>query len=400
VSVARAESVVVEGLTVGLTGGANIVEDLSLHVAAGEVLGLVGESGSGKTTVALALLGFANEGVRIRAGSVKVGGEELVGRPDHELRRLRGRLISYVPQEPATALNPALRIGDQIREVLRFHAPERANDAEVAAALESVHLPGSRAFRRRYPHQLSGGQQQRVSIAIALVCHPLATVLDEPTTGLDVVTQARILEEIARIRTERAVALLYVSHDLAVISKVADRVAVMYAGRIVEQGATEDVITRPRHPYTRGLLASVPDHVAPRMLHGIPGVAVGVGDRGAGCAFAPRCPQRIAACEVTLPALEPLEGGRSVRCFAWQSTPAISFESRAAGPSIDQLARLLAVDDLHAEHRSRRGAEPVCTPPRRDESFSTALSSRRARETARARSAAACRSSSRTPMSR
>ncbi len=349
-------TVVVENLTVGLEGGANIVEDVSLRIRPGEVLGLVGESGSGKTTVALALLGYANEGVRIRGGSVRVAGEELVGRTDDELRRIRGRIVSYVPQDPATSLNPSIRIGEQIREVLRFHAPQRATDAEVAHALASVQLPGDRSFQRRYPHQLSGGQQQRVAIAIAIVCHPVATVLDEPTTGLDVVTQARILEEIGRIRDERGVALVYVSHDLAVISTVADRIAVMYAGRIVEQGTAAAIINTPHHPYTRGLVASVPDHIVPRVLRGIPGVAVGVGDRPVGCAFAPRCDQAIAACEVTMPELETLAGDRAVRCFAWRATPGVSFEDRRFPPAAEPLAQpLLAVEALHAQHRIRDG---------------------------------------------
>ena len=176
-------------------------------------------------------------------------------------------------------------------------------DERVEGVLERVHLPSDRSFQRRFPHQLSGGQQQRLAIALALVCDPQLVVLDEPTTGLDVVTQARILAELGRLQRESSIALVYVSHDLAVVSSIADRVAVMYAGRIVEEGPTQAIVAAPRHPYSAGLISSVPDHVEPRRLVGIPGVAVGVADRPAGCAFAPRCELRISACEEQMPEL-------------------------------------------------------------------------------------------------
>ena len=245
-------------------GRRSIVEDVSFDVAAGEVFGVVGESGSGKTTVAQALLGYTRPGLRIESGSVRVGGEEIAGRETHELRALRGRLVSYVPQDPGTALNPSIRVGNHVREVLRAHALEQGMDERVAGVLERVHLPSDRSFQRRFPHQLSGGQQQRLAIALALVCDPPLVVLDEPTTGLDVVTQARILAELGRLQRESSIALVYVSHDLAVVSSIADRVAVMYAGRIVEEGPTQAIVAAPRHPYSAGLISSVPDHVEPR----------------------------------------------------------------------------------------------------------------------------------------
>src|SRR5262249_21000244 len=203
------------------------------------------------------------------------------------VRALRGRLVSYVPQDPASALSPSVRVGDQIGAMVRCHAPDRDAEREVVSALELVQLPTGRSFRRRFPHQLSGGQQQRVAIAAALVCRPAVAVLDEPTTGLDVVTQSRLLAELQPLRRELQLAIVYVSHDLAVVASIADEIAVMYAGKIVEHGPTAGVLQDPCHPYTRGLLTSVPDPHRPRILRSIPGVAVGVGERPAGCTFAP-----------------------------------------------------------------------------------------------------------------
>jgi peptide/nickel transport system ATP-binding protein len=246
-----------EGLTVELPGGRAAVDDVSIAVQPGEILGLVGESGSGKTTLALALLGYARPGCRIVAGSVEVAGTRLTGLSETEARRRRGRVVSYVPQDPASALNPSLRIGDAVRDVAGEHGGGSGR-GRVLDALSRVHLPGDAAFARRYPHELSGGQQQRVTIATALVCEPAAVVMDEPTTGLDVVTQARILEEVERLRSERGIAVVYVSHDLAVVASISDRVAVMYEGRIVEEGEAKAVITGPQHEYTQRLVASIP----------------------------------------------------------------------------------------------------------------------------------------------
>lgn len=345
------------GLRVEVGRGAAIVEDVSFEVARGEILGLVGESGSGKTTTALAMLGFAAPGTRIVRGSVKVAGHQLIGLPERELRKLRGRYVSYIPQDPSTALNPALRVEDQIAEVLRAHFPNRDEKAEIARALERVRLSSAASMRRRFPHQLSGGQKQRVAIAIALVAEPPVVVLDEPTTGLDVVTQAFILNEIDRLRRELDVALVYISHNLAVVGSLADRIAVMYAGWVVEEGPTREILEDPRHPYSRGLVASVPDHLNPRRIRGIPGVALGVGSaRPRGCPFAPRCAQKPPRAELEMPPREVVAADRFVRCFEWRSTPSLAvggdYEALGAAPAGQD--DLLVVDHLRAEYRGRR----------------------------------------------
>jgi peptide/nickel transport system ATP-binding protein len=343
----------VEGLRVELDSGAPIVEDVSLELHAGEVLGLVGESGSGKTTTALALLGFARRGAEITAGAVEVDGESLTARGEAAVRALRGRLVSYVAQDPGLALNPALRVESLVGDMVKAHGKAH-NGGVVTRALASVHLPADRSFARRYPHQLSGGQQQRVAIATALVCEPRLVVLDEPTTGLDVVTQARILEEIDRLRRERRVAVVYVSHDLAVVGSLADRIAVMYAGRVVEEGPAAALLARPRHPYTRGLLGSVPDLGQPRRLESIPGVAVGVGERPEGCAFAPRCLQRTDERALhEMPPLEDVGGGHRVRCFEWARTPRLTVQEPAASLELEPRGPLLLVEGLRAEHCGR-----------------------------------------------
>lgn len=344
----------VEGLRVSAPSGALIVDDVSLSVRRGDLLGLVGETGSGKTTVALALLGYGRRGARIVGGTVRVGGEELVGRSDQELRQLRGRLVSYVPQEPGVALNPGIRIGRLIEELVKIHRPDLDPRETLELVLRRAQLPNDRTFERRFAHQLSGGQQQRLAIAMAVVCEPQLVILDEPTTGLDVITQSRILDEIARLRSELGTAMVYVSHDLAVVAAIAERIAVMYAGRIVEQGPTERVIGTPRHPYTQGLVSSIPDHAVARYLRGIPGVAVGVGDRPPGCAFAPRCHLRIAKCEKELPTLTSIGNDTFVRCLRWQETPRVTIELRRDRQQRTRGA-LLAVEELNAGYAGSAG---------------------------------------------
>jgi peptide/nickel transport system ATP-binding protein len=258
----------ITGLAVCTTAGRSILENVSYTVAPGEVLALVGESGSGKTTAGLAALGHFRRGLVAVDGTVTVRPRD--GEPIDMLeldgparRRVRGSTVAYIPQDPALSLNPALRVGLQIEEVLRTHAYPGSVEDRVGEVLSEVGLPADPAYRRRYPHQLSGGQQQRVGIAMAFACRPSVVVLDEPTTGLDVVTQALVLDTVRQLTDEHGVAALYITHDLAVVGKLADRVAVMYGGDIVESGPAATVLRQPEHPYTKRLLDAVPDLDAP-----------------------------------------------------------------------------------------------------------------------------------------
>ena len=289
--------------------GPAVVSGISFAVRPGAVLGLVGESGSGKTTVALALLGHTRRGLSVTGGEIRLDGTDLLRLRPARLRALRGAAVSYVPQDPAAALNPALRVGYQLREVLRVHPGSGADpDTRIREVLHEVSLDATGDLLRRYPHQLSGGQQQRIGLAMAFACRPALIVLDEPTTGLDVSTQRRVLDTVRQLCRGYGVAALYVSHDLAVISELADQVAVMYAGRIVETGPAGALFAGPRHPYTRGLLAAVPEPGSDRPLAGIPGQQPAPGRRGPGCAFAARCELVLAQCRQDEPELIPLGG--------------------------------------------------------------------------------------------
>ncbi|MHB8869801.1 MAG: dipeptide ABC transporter ATP-binding protein [Thermoleophilia bacterium] len=298
--------------------GIEIDRDVSFVLQEGEVLGLVGESASGKTTAATALLNFQRRGARIAGGSVNIDGREVLQLSKTQLRQLRGGEISYVPQDPGSALNPALRIGIQLREVLEEHgfgssAQERRD--RVAEMMAEVMLPSDEEFLRRYPHQLSGGQQQRVVLAMAFACRPKVIVLDEPTTGLDVTTQAHVLSTLRDLAKAHGVAAVYVTHDLAVVAELADRIAVMYAGRVVELGPSRDLFRGASHPYTRGLLAAIPVIEGRRALKGIPGYAPRPGRRPPGCAFQPRCPYAIERCAVEMPPETSVSADHLVRCW-------------------------------------------------------------------------------------
>jgi peptide/nickel transport system ATP-binding protein len=309
----------VSDLRVELVGsGVDIVDEIGIRIDAGEVLGLVGESGSGKTTVGMALLGHVRGGGRVSGGAVLVDGRDLAGLDSSDLRRLRGGVVSYIPQDPGTSLNPALRIGIQLTEVLDAHASDLGDDdrlQRVREALDEVALPSDDVFLRRYPHQLSGGQQQRVAIAMAFANRPQVIVCDEPTTGLDVTTQSRVLETVRDLCRSYRVAALYVTHDLAVVAELASRVAVMYGGRIVESGPRDEIFSAPRHPYTRRLLRAVPDIAGKRTVVGIPGRAALPGSRPDGCFFHPRCPLGDDECVGAFPPVTDLGGGHTVRCY-------------------------------------------------------------------------------------
>ena len=304
-----------------VSSGSDIVDQIVIDVRAGEVLGLVGESGSGKTTVGMALMGYCRPGGRVTGGEILIDGRELAKMGAGELRKLRGGTVSYIPQDPGTALNPALRIGRQLSEMLDVHsagASDEQRRARIRETLEEVALPNDDEFLRRYPHQLSGGQQQRVAIAMAFACRPHVIVCDEPTTGLDVTTQARVLETVRDLCHSHNVAAVYVSHDLAVVAELADQVAVMYAGRIVERGPRDAIFSAPRHPYTRKLLRAVPDLEGKRAVIGIAGRAPLPGSRPTGCFFHPRCDLAIDRCREQFPEATELDAGHMVYCYRAQ----------------------------------------------------------------------------------
>ena len=351
----------VEDLRIELEGRkVDIVDEVSFGIAAGEVLGLVGESGSGKTTVALSLLGHTRRGARIAAGEVRVDGVNILAYDDRRLRALRGKTVSYVPQDPAASLNPALRIGTQLEETLEAHGfgdSPAARRKRIDEMLDEVLLPRDRSFLKRYPHQLSGGQQQRVGLAMAFACRPRVIVLDEPTTGLDVTTQAHVLKTVRELCSAHGVAALYVSHDLAVVATLADRVAVMYAGRVVEVGPQRALFVAAAHPYTRRLVEAIPELSGEHALIGIRGTAPRPGDRPRGCFFAPRCEYVVARCHTAFPPVEHPSGAHAVRCYRHQDVLAEAARERPAAAArlpIDDRNALVSVRDLDAFHGDRQ----------------------------------------------
>lgn len=332
-------------------GSYRIVDEVSLSVGRGCALGVVGESGSGKTTVAMALLGFTRPGTRIAKGSVALDGRDLLGLSTAELVKVRGRRISYVPQDPATGLAPNVRVGDLLRQMLTVHGGER--EGRLAEILEATQLPTSKDFQRRYPFELSGGQQQRVAIGLALICEPHVVVMDEPTTGLDVTTQSRLIEVIRELVTGTGTSLVYVSHDLGVVRSLANDVAVMYGGRVVEEGPVDQVFGDPIHPYTRGLLEAVPraSTLAYRP-RSIPGDAVEPWNWPTGCPFGPRCATHTEVCDHGMPAPSHPAPSRTVRCtnVSSVSTSLLPLEPFARVPTValHQRDRVLMVEHLNA----------------------------------------------------
>ena len=304
-------------------GNLPAVDGIDLSVDRGRILGLVGESGSGKSVTGFSILGLVDPPGRIVGGSVRFDGQELVGMDQEGLRRLRGRRIAMVFQDPMMTLNPVLSVGEQMALALRAH--QDASRAEARARsrdlLGLVGIPSPEERLDAYPHQLSGGMRQRVAIAIALLHRPDLIIADEPTTALDVSIQGQILHEMRRLARETGVALVWITHDLAVVSNLADEIAVMYAGRIVETGPAREVLARPRHPYTRGLLDSVPGEAQPgAMLAQIPGSTPSLLRLPPGCSFRERCAHASAACG-EMPELRALGGG-AVRCHhALEATP-------------------------------------------------------------------------------
>ncbi len=296
-------------------GVVKAVDGVSFCLRKGEVMGLVGESGSGKSVTGFSLLGLVDPPGRIVSGSVRFGGQDLVAMPPARLRSLRGREIAMVFQDPATTLNPVITIGAQMRMALEAHGVRGASAtrARSVQVLTRVGIPDAARRLAAYPHEFSGGMRQRVAIAIALLHDPALLIADEPTTALDVSIQAQILAEMKALVADLGMALIWISHDLATVSSLADRIAVMYAGRIVEAGPTASVLRNPRHHYTRGLLDSLPARAAPgRDLVQIPGATPSLLALPPGCAFSPRCPRADAACAV-MPELAG-DGLRQHRC--------------------------------------------------------------------------------------
>ncbi len=297
------------------------VRDVSFAIAPGEVLGLVGESGSGKSITSLAIMRLLPPQALVSGEILFADGSaphNLFTLPDESMRHLRGSRIGMIFQEPMTALNPVMRVGDQIAEAVLAHNPVSKKDAaqRAVAAMNDVAIPDAARRARDYPHQLSGGMRQRIMIAMAIVNRPQLLIADEPTTALDVTIQAQILDLLAELRSKFNLAMLFISHDLAVVSRVADRVAVMYAGSMVELGAKEDIFRAPAHPYTRGLLHAVPDLKTDRSipLKTIEGTVPALHAVPAGCAFDPRCEFRVSQCSRELPPLVEVSAGHWARC--------------------------------------------------------------------------------------
>ena len=343
----------------------DIVDGITFQVAAGEVLGLVGESGSGKTTVGLAILGHTRRGAGIARGEVRIEGRDILPLPALERQRLRGRLVSYVPQDPASALSPAMRIGRQLEETLSEHgfgASDADRRARIVEVLGEVLLPSDETFLRRYPHQLSGGQQQRVALAMAFANRPRVIVLDEPTTGLDVTTQAHVLETVRALCALHGVAAVYVSHDLSVVATLATRVAVLYSGRLAEVGPTGTLFRLAAHPYTRRLVEAIPELSGQHALVGIPGSAPRPGSRPYGCFFAPRCPYAREACTAAPPPLEVIASDHQVRCIRHTEVMRDAAAARpmaTARPEIDMDDALVTVSNVDAWYGIRHVVHDV-----------------------------------------
>jgi oligopeptide/dipeptide ABC transporter ATP-binding protein len=293
------------------------IDGVSLTIGAGETVCLVGESGCGKTVTALSIARLVpTPPANYVSGEILLNGKDVLKMPKKELQKIRGGVVSYIFQEPGAALNPVFRVGNQIKESLKLHRPEKANDAEVIRLLKLVGIPAAESRIRNYPFEMSGGMQQRVMIAMALASEPQLLVADEPTTALDVTIQAQILDLLSELKQRLGMAILLITHNLGIVGDMADRVAVMYAGQIVEMAPARELLSRPLHPYTRALMNSVPKlHGENDRLSAIPGNVPRIGNFPPGCRFYPRCPSARPECKDTAPELVEIEPGRWARCL-------------------------------------------------------------------------------------
>jgi len=296
-------------------GPIRILRGISFDLDAGETLGVVGESGCGKSMTGFAIMGMLQHPGKISAGSIKLNGLDLVGLKEKQLREIRGDKVALVMQDPFTSLNPMMRIGDQIGEAFLLHQgmDRRSAWAKAIEMLEKVGVPDPQGAARKYPHQMSGGQRQRVVIAIAFACKPDVLIADEPTTALDVTTQAQILRLIRDLQETNGTAVMLISHDIGAIASISQKIAVFYGGQIVEQGPAERVLRHPAMPYTRALLNALP-HVGMTRLEAIGGYPPDFSDLPVGCSFSPRCPLKIDKCD-TAPTLDTIESGHVAACW-------------------------------------------------------------------------------------
>ena len=343
----------IQNLTVGFTDKNGferpVLRNIDLQIQRGETVGLVGESGSGKSTLALAAMGYLKTGLRVFGGSAQFCETDMFKLARTPLQALRGGKIALIPQNSGQSLTPTMRIGAQMSEALELHSslPQSAHVQRSLELLTRVRLPDPHAILTRYPHELSGGQQQRVALAMALTGEPLALLLDEPTTGLDVTTQAHILELLREINEQTGTAMVYVSHDLGAIARVCERVVVLYAGEVVSDGITRTVLRSPSHPYAHGLLASIPRLADARMPIALDGRPPAPGEAGPACAFAPRCVLASERCQLERPPLRRLVNGEQVRCHFPEQTSSIDCaDSRVARVAKQSQVRPLKLDRL------------------------------------------------------
>ena len=356
-------------LNVSATGD-DIVDEVRISIEPGKVLALVGESGSGKTTVGLAVLGHSRRGVAIAHGRVECADTEVLGLDDDAKRKIRGELVSYVPQDPASSLNPALRIGVQLMEALEVHdfgGSVESRKIRLKQMMAEVLLPTDDEYLLRYPHQLSGGHQQRVGLAMAFACRPSVIVLDEPTTGLDVSTQEHVLKTIRQLTRDHGVAALYITHDLAVVADLADDVAVMYAGRIVECGSVKDIFTNPAHPYTKHLVVAAPDIEGKKEIVGLAGRAPSPGKRPIGCSFALRCESADDACRSAFPAEVSVATGHVTRCIKIGKLRDVVVAKPRASQTIESGASVVVLQDVSAGYSGNVVVHNVSLTIRRGE---------------------------------